>query len=441
MLPNEIMDPKSKIRLDNLRSADSRLSDFLARAANKRTIDYLRDLGAPAGEARAVKRYRYSLFSSLRRAEATGHVVTSSRSALGDILLNGEVVLHTGGHCQSIYEPSIFRAWQCAYEIARLNANRPILIWQSAIVKLENSRKWGPGWINAGREPFNVFGLPRRVVGKLSPLAPISSSGLRRLVVRGETNEEASPQSAWKARIGEIASHLGDGETAEATVFADIILSWNAETFASMTKNAVPFAIFDERALATIIADLLEQGETSLCTLLFDPQTRREALDYATRMKGHPGFRWPTDFFWENDKGAIRPMRSVGLAFENFRGERTDVEDLVAKLRSHELLPGIFLGYLVFAILPQLRALGGPIQLSYFPRYLDLAHQLGTAGEPDALPQAFTTMLIEQGVHRLKTWEPDAFQSDLESFEALSLEVATAHFRGLGLMPAAISNH
>ncbi|WP_392342109.1 hypothetical protein L0Z64_19295 (plasmid) [Phaeobacter sp. BS23] len=422
------MKPISNTRLDVLRTQDPALADLLEICADQPVGTYFDKIARPEhGKCHTAIDLRAQLLSILLHTDRSG--VASNLQMQQLTALDDCVGIHTGSHCQSFFEPSVFRSFLSAQQIALVAPKRPVIAWMSAIVRLENARKWGPGWLTGAATPFNIFDLSRRVLAANSPLMPVSRDKLASLVHR-QSDGRDTPEQDWIRIMARLAAEQLRSDAATPVCFADLLLAWNAKAFEDGVFGTVPFILFDERAIAELLAELLQSGQSALNALFFDPFTRSDILQGAASFCSQPGFRWSTDLLWENRDGRIRALKSDGLDFVNDQKERLAVETIITELRAHRLLPGLFVCYLILAILPGLRAFGGSLQVAYFPDFIRLARRLDIDTTLD-LPQAITTQLLEQGLRKLKTWEPCALMREAEKFHYLSLETASSCFRCL----------
>jgi len=155
---------------------------------------------------------------------------------------------------------------------------------------------------------------------------------------------------------------------------ADALTALNEDLVADWDRSGMALPVFiDDRLAASAMARHLEHDGSLLSRLLIEP-ARRQRLEHAMQeaASGPFGRFLPnaTDYFW-----GIREQRVRKLVLENGRLIEPDRPhglsipferpQLRQALLDGVLLPNLFLMFLVLAILPRVRVVGGLRQIGY----------------------------------------------------------------------------
>ena len=293
--------------------------------------------------------------------------------ALDDLGFNRCPILQTGLHHQLFLDSYTFFALLFTHIGAQAAGLTQFAMFTSTTVTLETRSRHGPGWINIGGTPVNLFGLSRRVLARTSVLgAPPVAFDMDAIRLEASRSDPSTQETIRRIE------RLGWAERQPAP-FAAQISAANADLYASWSQSTAakpPFAIND-RDVATLLNHHL-MGDGICGRLLFD-ERRREKLKKDIgfcRQKEMAGSFLPSgsDFFWRVRGGRIRQLKDVAGCLRDpvdpdWPGVRLRRPDLIEPLSSGEIVPDLFLIFLLLAILPRVRVLGGMRQIAYLPLY------------------------------------------------------------------------
>lgn len=291
-------------------------------------------------------------------------------------------VIQSGLHCLLLMDRITFDALLLAWLGAVENGLSAFVGFVGTTMTMETTGREGPGWLDVGGDKVNLFGMGRHKLCRKSVCAagPVS---LNRSALEAAGDEIDA--SRWLGRL------LGSAEKKFPTA-ADALTSLNEDLVAEWDRSATARPVFiDDRLAAVALARHLEDDGSILTKLLTDPQ-RRQRLDHALEeaASGPFGRFLPnaTDYFW-----GIREERVRKLVVENGRliePERPngvlvplEREPLRQALLDGVLLPNLFLMFLVLAIVPRVRVLGGLRQVGY----VALFHSILLAALDENVPE------------------------------------------------------
>ena len=305
--------------------------------------------------------------------------------------------IQTGPHCTLLLEPRTYRAYALSWLGANATEQPMLLAYQCTTTTLETSTRRGSGWLTTASGPVNLFGLSRGQLSKHSVCAALPNLAIR--------CDEADKKLAAELR------NLTTGIEAQRP--ADMIQAINRRLWAQWTGSPQSsLLIMDDRIIAKALADHL-RTRSPLFRLLFDAKVRATAMaaitEFATAYPDGRFLRWGTDFFWIFRDGRIRAARlhnnqlvEVGggtvLAFEP--------ATIIDALEREQILPNLLLVFLIVAIAPSIRPLGGPNQIGYLPAFVEIWRRcLDAMDLPDeaaavTLDHGLGMSVIEHGLRR-----------------------------------------
>lgn len=316
-----------------------------------------------------------------RAARRSGYGDEDARSAGAELV--AAPVMQTGPHALLMLEPDAFytqlfssmglaahgRQWQVNYSVST-----------SAF---KESAKKGPGWLRLEGEALNVFGLPRR---RLIDSSIACFNGPYRFKLSNSKHETAPNASAAR-----LLAELPDAAfpcAAEAVKMGNLAL-WRG-------KLGAPTKLLqlDDFDMADLIADHLDDAASWISARFIGGDAIAVSiLDAIDRLNTGPWRGWilrSTDLFWRLEEHKVVPLHLQDGVLRTSRSPSFEVKftpaDLAAALRKREILPGMFIAYLLVSILPGVRVLGGCRQTVYLPlmRYLT-AVGAQRAGDADLL--------------------------------------------------------
>ena len=255
---------------------------------------------------------------------------------------------------------ALLLAWLGAVE----NGLSAFFGFMGTTMTMETVGQEGPGWLDVGDDKVNLFGMGRHKLCRKSVCAagPVSLNKRALEAVGDETDA-----SRW------LGTLLASQDKVFATA-ADALTELNGDLVADWDRSGMVRPVFiDDRLAASAMARHLDDDGSLLSRLLFEP-ARRQRLDHALQeaASGPFGRFLPnaTDYFW-----GIREERVRKLVLENGRliepdrphGVSIPFERLHLRqaLLDGVLLPNLFLMFLVLAILPRVRVVGGLRQIGY----------------------------------------------------------------------------
>jgi hypothetical protein len=314
---------------------------------------------------------------------------------------NERRVLQTGPHLLLLLEPEAF--YTHAFSLLGLSAHdcsSYVSYAVSTMSLVERARK-GPGWLTVDGKTINVFGLSRsRMIG----YSLLTGNGPYRF---------------------ELAS-MDDGEQGDALLYlrsllpeaqferpAQAIKTANVSLWPRLFGDRFTFLQLDDEDGADLVADHLSERSSWLRRQLVEsPKMASSILEIMDHLAVGPWAGWftrGTDFFWAYENGKRLPLRLLGrdLVHQDTGARVVPFEpaELVEKLLNRSLVPNMFLAFLVLAILPGVRVLGGSHQPIYYPlmRYvvvraidvLGVDAELRKAMELDDLPGAWGHRVLD----------------------------------------------
>ncbi|PLP60801.1 hypothetical protein CYK37_00325 [Mesorhizobium loti] len=286
-------------------------------------------------------------------------------------------VLQTGPHLLLIIDPEAYYTHVFSLlGLAAHGCSTYLSCAVSTVSLVERTRK-GPGWLNVGGRPINIFGLgKRRMIGSslLTALGPY-----RFELAPAQLNG----QSDALARLRRLLPQAQFGRPAHAIKAANLAL------WPMMFGTSFSFLQLDDEDVADLVAQHLADGGSWLRTRLLENETVvSTVLEEIEQLAAGPWRGWftrGTDFFWSYQNGKRTALRLAGGELvEQATGApvaRFAVAEIIERLRDRRLIPNMFVTFLVLAMLPGVRVLGGSHQPIYYPlmRYV-LCRAISAAG-------------------------------------------------------------
>ncbi|UCI07180.1 hypothetical protein [Mesorhizobium sp. B1-1-8] len=325
---------------------------------------YARHLWRPV--ARPVSSPAIAARSILRDVLHQRLGLTMQSAEIGKVLEEFErrPVIQSGLHCLLLMDRITFDALLLAWLGAVENGLSAFFCFMGATMTMETIGREGPGWLDVGDDKINLFGMGRhKLCRKSACVAGPVSLNKRALEAVGDETDA----SRWLGTV--LASRDKVFGTA-----ADALTALNEDLVANWDRSGMALPVFiDDRLAAAAMARHLEYDGSLLSRLLVDP-ARRRRLDHALQTAASSPFgRFlpnATDYFWGIREERVRklvienghliePDRPHGLSIPF---ERTHLRQA---LLDGVLLPNLFLMFLVLAILPRVRVVGGLRQIGY----------------------------------------------------------------------------
>lgn len=291
-------------------------------------------------------------------------------------------VIQSGLHCLLLMDRITFDALLLAWLGAVENGLSAFFGFMGATMTMETVGREGPGWLDVGDDKVNLFGMGRHKLCRKSVCAagPVTLNTRALEAVGNETDA-----SRW------LGTLLASQDKVFATA-ADALTELNEDLVADWDSSGMARPVFiDDRLAASAVAGHLDHDGSLLSRLLLEP-ARRQRLDHALQeaASGPFGRFLPnaTAYFW-----GIREQRVRKLVLENGHliepdrphGLSIPFERLHLKqaLLDGVLLPDLFLAFLILAILPRVRVVGGLRQIGY----IALFHSILLAALDENVPE------------------------------------------------------
>lgn len=295
---------------------------------------------------------RRALRSGYSNVEA--HMLTSQ--------LRCRPVIQTGPHCHLIIEPDAFFTHLFSIMGLKAHAGYWHIHYSVSTVKFIEKAKKGPGWLWLDGQHVNVFGLSR---SKMEPYSVCGCHARFRFLLTSANDQAAHPA------VDRLRSILPEEEFCSA---AEAIKTANRHLWPYCFGRQTRYLQLDDADVALLLLDHLTDPTSWLSRHFFDAPHMVAAFMHEVRKLDHGPwagwFKLGTDFFWWIRDGRIRRLK---LENDRLRDEAGMFElhlnsrSLAHALEAGEIVPGLFLVFLVIAILPGVRALGGSRQIVYYP--------------------------------------------------------------------------
>ncbi|MGV1760525.1 hypothetical protein ACQZ6F_27450 [Rhizobium sp. A22-96] len=342
-------------------------------------------------------------------ARANGFSDAQARMFEGEIL--AAPVIQTGPHLHLLIEPDAFFTHLFSLIGMRRHQRCCYLSYACATVKfLEKSRK-GPGWIRVGGQAINLFGLSR---SRMVPFSILAANDRYRFVLQNV--DRPGEETEQLARLRE-ALPSGDFSSAAAAIKVA-----NRSLWSRYVGTDASFLQLDEGDIAgLVIRHLLDEKSWLRVRLIEDRDFARNilgAIDFLAETPWRGWLRNSTHFFWSNRGGHLSPLLLDGAYLVETEDPDCKIEfaasSLIDALTEGRIVPNLVTVFLVLAILPGVRVLGGSHHAVYYPlmRYV-LSQALRHCGQDRSLLRA-----ISQD-EKPSAWGHRLITSDAEPFSIL----------------------
>lgn len=310
----------------------------------------------------SVRQDAFKRLSSLlcRRAAQSGHDARDIAQLTAQ--LRNVPVIQTGPHCHLVIEPDAFFTHLFCLGGLRAHAKSWYINYSVSTVKFTEKSKKGPGWLRLDGQDINVFGLSR---SKMASLSIFSRQMPLRFAMVPEFSRSSIPLR------DELLQVLPGGEFSSA---ADAIKSANRILWPKYFGTAVNFLQLDESDMAGLVKEHLEDEGSWLSRCFIERAELIGSFILAVReIDRSPWggwFKFNTDFFWMVRDGQMKRLELENGILRDSSGNYQvpfKCAALARALQNGEILPSLFLVFLVIAILPGLRVLGGSRQIIYYP--------------------------------------------------------------------------
>jgi hypothetical protein len=292
-------------------------------------------------------------------------------------------VIQTGPHLHLLIEPDAFYTHLFSLLGLKARNSRSYLSYACSTVKFVERGRKGPGWLTLGGRAINVFGLSRSGMIPYSILA--RNGGYEFRLLDADRNRDAS------SLVAELAEQLPVGAFPSA---AEAILEANQGLWHRHFGPSVDFLQLDDEDVADLVVAHLADDKSFLQAWLADDgQLASRIIAEIDLLALTPWSGWlknSTHFFWGCRGGRIFPLSLNGTTLTSCGKEGFNLPftapSLSEALIAGKIIPNLFLVFVVIAMLPGMRVLGGSRHAIYFPlmRYT-LCCALAKVGADDAL--------------------------------------------------------
>jgi len=308
-------------------------------------------------------------------------------------------VLQTGPHLMLILDPEAYYTHAFSLLGLRENGVATYVSYAVSTVKLEERARKGPGWLTITGRPVSLFGLSRNQMVPHSLLSRFDDLSFPSGLLNKEDRRNSTARDVLPRETFELPSQA--------------LKAANRALWPKIFGQRFSFLQIDDEDIADLCIEHLRDARSWLSTMLFgDGRLAGALLLEIDALEGGP---WhglltrSTDYFWHYHDNKRLPLRlvdgrlvdpSTGMAAMRFSADA--IADALAK---RTLIPNLFLMFIMTAILPGVRVLGGSRHPLYYPlmRYVLCRALRGTeSGEvlqrqlaADDLPCAWGHRVIE----------------------------------------------
>ncbi|WP_245296791.1 hypothetical protein [Rhizobium bangladeshense] len=311
-----------------------------------------------------VRRHAMSLVQRciLRAAKKGGFADDRAASIAAEIV--NAPVMQAGPHLHLLIEPDAY--YTHLFSLMGLTAHRRSAYVSYAVstVKFVERGRKGPGWLKLGGEAINVFGLSR---SQMIPYSILAQNGPYRFALKNVDRPEGDGD-----QVSRLRSILPQSEFSSAAL---AIKQANASLWSRYFEQGIDFLQIDDEDVADLVTDHLQDESSWLARNLFEKDGFVPCLlSSIEALANGPWQGWlknTTDLFWGSERGHLFPLRLAGSRLEPRGVENFSLEfasgAVIAALQARKIIPNLLLMFIVTAILPGIRVLGGSRHTVYYP--------------------------------------------------------------------------
>ncbi len=368
----------------------------------------------------------------VRRAARTAGFTDYRANAISAEIADAPV-MQAGPHLHLLVEPDAY--YTHLFSLMGLSAHRRTAYVSYAVstVKFVERGRKGPGWLKLGGEAINVFGLSR---SRMIPYSILAQNGSYRFALKNVDHPGGDGDL-----VARLRSILPQGEFASAAL---AIKQANAALWERYFDPAVDFLQIDDEDVADLVVEHLKDKSSWLTRNLFEKKGFVQCL--LSSIEALAGGRWQgwlkntTDLFWGSDCGRLFPLRVTGCRLQARGAEDFSLEftaaAVIEALQARKIVPNLLLMFIVTAILPGVRVLGGSRHTIYYPlmRYavgralvMNGDRELGAVIATDRRSSVWghrALLANAEPFAELDMLGPSNIQSALSKYSKLSLEEA-----------------
>ncbi|NTH65933.1 hypothetical protein G6L33_18920 [Agrobacterium rhizogenes] len=343
-------------------------------------------------------------------------------------------VMQTGPHLHLLIEPDAYFTHLFSLMGLKAHHRSTYISYAVSTVKFVERGRKGPGWLKVDGDAVNVFGLSR---SQMIPYSILARNGRYRFALRNVDRPGANGDTA--SRLQSLLPQENFPSAALAIKSANRCL-WN-----QFFDPDIDFLQIDDEDVADLVAEHLRDGSSWLARRLFDGgDFVQNLIRHTEALSDGPWRGWfknSTDLFWGNENGRLIPLRLAGSQLEargveNF-ALKFSATDLIDALQARKIIPNLFLMFIVTAMLPGVRVLGGSRHSVYYPlmRYVLCQALEANGADSDLLSTIAADTKPGMWGHRVLLADTEPF-SELESLRGGDISVVLEKYRALSLEAA-----
>lgn len=341
--------------------------------------DYIDQIWAapPSCQSEISVNARRAFYSAFRQFPASQNIDYVKAIAEFD----AAPILQTGPHCQLFVNEIDFNALLFSWMGSKLYQLNYAFILNSATRTLQWSKGCGPAWLNLQNDNINLFGMSPKKMSRLSVCAPSISMTYQKSTFDHQLLKALPEERDGLIKLFSVIDSAPYPDVISAFTLPNLALIKNCDQ-----KSEVQPVILNDHFTAYVVAEHLKDSEGIISNLLFSSNKREQLNGLIEELKKTPQHIFltqGTQFFWGMRDNKIRPLMIIDdFLIEVTAGKDNMIkipftpEDLCSALYNGQLIPNIFLSFLVLSLMPQIRVLGGTRQIAYFPLIKNLFCEL-----------------------------------------------------------------
>lgn len=386
-----------------------------------------------------VRQHAMSLFQrSIFRAGRKAGLADDRVRAIAAEIVHAPV-MQAGPHLHLLIEPDAYYTHLFSLMGLRAHRRSAYLSYAVSTVKFVERGRKGPGWLKIGGDAINVFGLSR---SQMIPYSILAQNGPYRFALKNADRPEGD-----RDLVARLRSILPQGEYPSA---ASAIKHANLRLWCRYFDPDVAFLQIDDEDVADLVVDHLQDKSSWLVRNLFGKggfaQGLLSSIDDLANGPWEGWLKNSTDLFWGSDRGRLFPLRVEGRRLEARGTEDCSIEfepdTVIDALQARTIIPNLLLMFIVTAILPGIRVLGGSRHTVYYPlmRYafcraltIEGCCELAATIAADRRPGVWGHRVLLQNAEpfaELNMLGPGNIQSALDKYCSLPLEEACGTLDG-----------
>ncbi|MCW8470492.1 hypothetical protein OQJ19_07470 [Fluoribacter gormanii] len=290
-------------------------------------------------------------------------------------------ILQTGPHCQLYTNEIDFNAVLMSWIGSQLHQVKHMFILNSITRTLQWSKRQGPGWLNLKHDVINLFALTPKQMSKLSVCSPYP--GLT--YCRDNFTQYLNQSNDFERKGIEKLLTSIEPKKYEGFIPAFTLANQNLLRQCDHAQEIQPL-ILNDHFTSLLVAEHLRDPDGVIYHLIFSTKQRSKLKHLANLLmheKNHVFLKQGTEYFWGVRNNKIRALRIE----DNFLKEETNdiskqlkiplaPQSICEALVNGQLIPNIFLSFIVLCLMPQIRVLGGTRQIAYLPLIQKIFSQL-----------------------------------------------------------------